>query len=133
MKKVSYEVPAMYGDHHVQEVRRLLLDIPGVSEVYASSAFRLVEVSYDPAMTNDLDISVKLDNAGYMGEWSTTVEADIADNENKEAGGQNYFRHTAIYEQSRQVIGFSQNVSYQGRSLWPCPGMGPIRGMDEEV
>jgi copper chaperone CopZ len=132
MKKVTFEIPAMYGDHHVQEVRKLLLGIAGVGDVYASSAFRVVEVTYDPAKVTDLDISVKLDAAGYLGEWTMTAEPGVAITE---LGGQgSFFRHTAIYEQSRQVVGFSQKVGYEGRPLWPCPGMGVIRGMmDEET
>ena len=31
MQKVTYETPALYGDHHVLEVRRILLELPGVS------------------------------------------------------------------------------------------------------
>ena len=41
MNKVTIDLPSMYGDHHVQEVRRLLFDLDGVEEVYASSAFQL--------------------------------------------------------------------------------------------
>ena len=40
-------------------------------------------------------------------------------------------RHTLVYEQTKQQISFTQNVGPQGRPLWPCPGMGVIRGMDE--
>ena len=38
-------VPTMYGDHHVVEVRRMLLQLAGVEDVNASSCFRTVEVS----------------------------------------------------------------------------------------
>ena len=47
MASFSLELPSMYGDHHVSEVRRILLEMEGVSEVYASSAFRAVEVEYN--------------------------------------------------------------------------------------
>ena len=47
MEKTHITVPAMYGDHHVLEVRRILLALPGVAEVNASSCFQVVEVSYD--------------------------------------------------------------------------------------
>ena len=30
MQKVTYETPSLYGDHHVTEVRRILLELPGV-------------------------------------------------------------------------------------------------------
>ena len=35
MEVLTLELPAMYGDHHVVEVRRILLEIPGVDNVYA--------------------------------------------------------------------------------------------------
>lgn len=130
LQKTSFDVPAMYADHHVVEVRRILLETPGVLDVYASSAFRTVEVTFDPQVVNDLEITVKLDAAGYLGEWTPTTETTKSATE---IGADVAFRHTAIYEQTRQVVGFSQQVSYQGRPLWPCPGLGVIRGMDEEV
>ena len=52
METFVLELPTMYGDHHVVEVRRLLLGLPGVEEVYASSGFQSVEVTYDPAKTS---------------------------------------------------------------------------------
>jgi copper chaperone CopZ len=125
MQKVTYETPALYGDHHVTEIRRILLEIPGVVDVYASSAFHIVEVSYDPEKINDLEIAIKLDAAGYLGEWTVPIEAG-ATAYHAEAGLKPYFRHTAAYEQTRLVVSFAQNVSYLGRPLWPCPGMGVI-------
>ena len=44
MEEVQIHVPAMYGDHHVLEVRRILLELPGVLDVYASSCFQTVQV-----------------------------------------------------------------------------------------
>jgi copper chaperone CopZ len=130
MQKKSFDVPAMYGDHHVSEVRRILLEIPGVEEVYASSAFRVVEVTYDEKKVNDLELQTKLDDAGYLGEWQLHAESGKA--VGTEEGAIMFMRHTAVYEQTKKVIGFSQQVAYRGRPLWPCPGMGPIRSMDEE-
>jgi hypothetical protein len=72
----------------------------------------------------------KLEEAGYLGDLSVLAETGKAVGSGE--GPNTFLRHTAVYEQSRQVVGFSQNVGYQGRPLWPCPGMGPIRGMDEE-
>jgi copper chaperone CopZ len=129
MKTKIFEVPTLYGDHHVIEVRRILLEIPGVIDVYASSSFQVVEVNYDETKVNDLEISIKLDQAGYLGEWTIPVEIGVLPQ--SESSLKPYFRHTEVYETSRQVIGFSQNVSYSGRPLWPCPGMGPSRDMEE--
>ena len=52
MDTLTLEVKTMYGDHHVVEVRRILLGLPGVEDVYASSSFRVVEVTYDPGKVN---------------------------------------------------------------------------------
>jgi len=49
MEKFVINLPAMYGDHHVTEVRRILMGLPGVSSVFASSAFKSAEISFDPA------------------------------------------------------------------------------------
>lgn len=130
MAKLTLELSAMYADHHVIEVRRLLLALPGVQAVYASSAFRAVEITYDSATINDLEIQIKLDEVGYLGEWS--VLAETGKPVGSGDGPNTFLRHTSVYEQVKHVISFAQNVSYQGRPLWPCPGMGPIRGMDEE-
>ena len=130
MAILSLELPAMYADHHVIEVRRLLLALLGVQDVYASSAFRVAEVTYDPTKINDLEIQVKLDEAGYLGEWSVLAETGKAVGSGD--GPNTFLRHTSVYEQVKHVVSFTQNVSHQGRPLWPCPGMGPIRGMEEE-
>ena len=128
MEKFTLELPTMYGDHHVIEVRRILLALPGVVDVYASSAFQVVEVTYDPAQINDLQIKMKLDEAGYLGEWSIVTEPEAAASQQ---GRDQFSRHTTVYEQTKQVISFAQQVPYIGRPLWPCPGMGVIKTMDE--
>ncbi len=129
MRTKSFDVPAMYGDHHVSDVRRILLGIPGVKDVYASSAFHVVEVVFDENVTTDSSIQAKLDAAGYLGDFVFQAEAGKAVGTD---GGGTFMRHTAVYEQTRKVIGFSQQVAYRGRPLWPCPGMGPIKSIAEE-
>ncbi|MEJ2487558.1 MAG: hypothetical protein P8Y68_17690 [Anaerolineales bacterium] len=47
MKTFQTEIPTMYGDHHVREVRRLLLKLPGIDEIYASSSFQFLQLEYD--------------------------------------------------------------------------------------
>jgi copper chaperone CopZ len=130
MRTKSFDVPAMYGDHHVSEVRRILIEIPGVEDIYASSAFRVVEVTYDEKKVNDLEFQIKLEDAGYLGEWQLQTESGKA--VGTEEGTTEFMRHTAVYEQIKKTVSFSQQVAYRGRPLWPCPGMGPIRSMDEE-
>jgi copper chaperone CopZ len=129
LKKVLLDLPAMYADHHVIEVRRILLELPGVIDVYASSAFRVVEVTYDPAQINDLEISIKLDEAGYLGEWSVATEPDEA--AAYQENGRSAFRHTASFVQTKTLVSFGQTVQHPGRPLWPCPGMGVIKKMEE--
>ncbi len=65
MPHLSLEVPSMYGDHHVTEVRGLLAAIAGVSEIIASSAWQRVELTYDPAQTSPEAIEAALVARGY--------------------------------------------------------------------
>jgi copper chaperone CopZ len=130
MEKKSFELPAMYADHHVVEVRRILLEMPGVEDVYASSSFQVAEVTFDPDVVNEEDIAGKLESAGYLGDFSVIAETGtpaVSSN-----GGQTFFRHTEIFEHTKETIGFGQEVNYIGRPLWPCPGIGAIPTMEEE-
>ena len=122
METARFEVPTLYGDHHVTEVRRVLLELPGVDSVWASSAFQVVEVTYDPNQITDLQISVKLDQAGYLGEWTVPAEIGAVPELEKKP----FFRHTVIYEATPKTVTFAQRVAYGGRPLWPCPGLGPL-------
>ena len=128
---ISFETPTLYGDHHVIEVRRILLDMPGVENVYASSAFRAVEVTFDPDKVMGEDIKSKLNELGYLEELEMPVEADAATYLERDRS-RSFFRHTAVYEASRQEVSFSQNVAYSGRPLWHCPGFGVIKNEMEE-
>jgi hypothetical protein len=129
MEKLILNLPAMYGDHHVIEVRRILLGLPGVTDVFASSAFHSVEVTFEPGTGSADQIRTALDAAGYLGELPTQREIAVAVSDLD--GGSTAMRHTLVYEQTKQSVSFTQNIAQQGRPLWPCPGMGVIRGMDE--
>ena len=129
METKTFETPALYGDHHVSEVRRILLELEGVMDVYASSAFQIVEVTYDEKKINDLEIAVKLDEAGYLAEWTIPIELGVAAQQGD--GQKPFFRHTATYETTKQTVSFAQKVSYQGRPLWHCPGMGAVKVEEE--
>lgn len=130
MEKKTYELPAMYADHHVVEVRRILLEMPGVDDVYASSAFQVAEVTYDPEAVSESEIAEKLDSAGYLGEFAVIAEAGKPATSKNGDGA--FFRHTEVYEHANETIGFTQEVGYVGRPLWPCPGIGAINTMEEE-
>ena len=131
MEVLSLELPAMYGDHHVVEVRRLLFEIDGVEDVYASSGFRAAEVTFDPGKVDAETIKAKLDQSGYLGELSIPIEVP-AQSASTGDGKKGFFRHTAAFKTSRSVVSFGQTVNYQSRALWPCPGMTPLKGIDEE-
>ncbi len=125
METLTLKVPAMYGDHHVIEVRRILFELPGVEDVYASSSFKIVEVRYDPEKISPEQIEARLGEAGYLDELPISAEAGAA--AVSEGNGRAFFRHTIVYENTQQVVSFAQNVSYSGRPLWPCPGFGVLR------
>jgi len=120
----------MYGDHHVTEVRRLLVTLPGVEDVYASSSFRIVEIQYDETVSEPESFERALDEAGYIGEMPMPVEKGaISDRQN---GDKPFFRHTAAYKQTGEAISFAQQTPFAGRPLWPCPGMGPLVSPTDE-
>jgi len=133
MATLTFEAPLMYGDHHVTEVRRLLLSLPGVEDVYASSCFHIVEVQYDETQVSPEEIEARLDEAGYLGELPVPVEVGAVRGNGQGKGQEPTYRHTVAYEQTRQVISFAQHVPYRGRPLWPCPGMGVLRNVAVEV
>jgi copper chaperone CopZ len=124
MTSVEIDVPVMYADHHVVEVRRILFEIPGVDAVDASSAFQIVKIEYDPDKTSEDALKQILDDNGYLGGLQVPAESG------KPAvgsDGETYFRHTATYEAAGTTISFGQVVPASGRPLWPCPGMGALQ------
>lgn len=65
MDKFTLTVPAMYADHHVTIVKRLLAPMAGVENVYASAAFKQVTVEFDKAKLSQDQIVKALIQAGY--------------------------------------------------------------------
>lgn len=65
MESVSFEIPNLYADHHVLKVREILGQIAGVGDVYASSAFKRVTISFDPGEVSAEALEQALDRAGY--------------------------------------------------------------------
>ncbi len=65
MERAVFAVPKLYADHHVLAVRGLLLQLPGVQEVYASSALKKVAITFDPAATSAAALQAALHQAGY--------------------------------------------------------------------
>jgi copper chaperone CopZ len=130
-KTVTFDTPALYADHHVLEARKVLQGVAGVQDVYASSAFRIVEVTYDDTQVSEAVIAQALDEAGYLGAWLLPEEQGLAAHLQTDKA-LSYFRHTEVFETSRQVVSFAQKVNYEGRPLWNCPGFGVIKGKMED-
>lgn len=125
MEQLTLNLPAMYADHHVTEVRRILFEIAGVDAVYASSSFHVVEVTFDPAQTDAATITAALEDAGYAEAPAVPVEKTASPVD--EDADERFFRHTEAYANVGNTVSFAQQVSYTGRPLWPCPGMGVIK------
>ena len=123
MECLTLTLPAMFADHHVIEVRRVLSELPGVGAIYASSAFLSAEIEYDPAITSPEAIEYALKAAGYLDELPFSVEVGILPA--GEDGDQPFFRHSTAYTQAGKTVSFAQNIPISGRALWPCPGMSP--------
>jgi copper chaperone CopZ len=128
MTSVTIEVPIMYADHHVVEVRRILFEIPGVETVDASSAFQFVKIEYDPDKTSEDIIKQILDQNGYLGDLQVPLESGQPA---VGGDGETWFRHTAAYKVTGTEISFGQEITASQRPLWPCPGMGARPKMDE--
>ena len=128
MTSVAIDVPRMYADHHVVEIRRILLEAPGVAAVDASSAFRAVKIEYDPDKTSEDALKKLLDDSGYLGDLEVPLETGSpAIGSGEEA----YFRHSAAHASVGTALSFGQEITSSGKPLWPCPGMGPAKTMDE--
>jgi hypothetical protein len=120
MQNVTFQTPAVYGDHHVLEVRKLLTVLPGVTEVYASSCFHRVEIGFDPTQITADTLRAKLGEAGYLDDLPSPSEVSAVFPK----------RLATSYEQVRNTVSFSQVVVVQDRPAWPCPGMGILRVED---
>lgn len=114
MEKAHFDVPAMYGDHHVTAVRELLLALPGVDDVYASAGFRQVLVKHDPEVTTSAAIEQALADHGYQ---VGATEPAFAT-----SPGERVTRHTAAHLGAGDTLSFANAVPWEGRPLWPCPG-----------
>jgi len=76
MERVILSAPAMYADHHVLMVREKLLALAGIQDVYASSAWHTVIVSYDPDKLSQADIETTMAQAGYGPDSATPMLAE---------------------------------------------------------
>lgn len=118
MKNAGFDLPMMYGDHHVVAVRELVLALPGIQDVFASSSFHLIDITFDESQITEAEIESVLAEAGYLDELAFPTEASSTPQEN----GKPFFRHTTAFSQTGSAIGFAQEVPEVSRPLWPCPG-----------
>ena len=65
MKKIVLEIPLMFGDHHVLAVRSALTSLKGIDELYVSSAWKQLMISFDSKKTKQADIEQALADAGF--------------------------------------------------------------------
>ncbi len=65
MERVTFNIPAMWADHHVLAVREALGQVAGVQEVVASSLYKDVWVTYDPTAVTPEALAARLAEAGY--------------------------------------------------------------------
>lgn len=130
MKSLEVAVPAMYADHHVVEVRRILFEIPGVEMIDASAAFKAVEIEYDPEKTSEDVLRQTLDEAGYLRELQLPTETG-----EPAVGrdGTTYFRHMAAVGSAGNIVSFGQEIMAPVCGpLGSCPGMGAVARLNNE-
>ncbi|MBU1492470.1 MAG: heavy-metal-associated domain-containing protein [Actinomycetota bacterium] len=128
MNSLEVAVPAMYADHHVLEVRRILFEIPGVETINASAAFKVVEITYDPEKTSEDVLRRTLEEAGYLGQPTTPTESG----EPAVGGdGTTYFRHMAAVGTAGTIVSFGQEIISAGGPAGPTPGMATDSPMEE--
>lgn len=65
METVTFNIPAMWADHHTLVVRETLSQIGGVDQVTASALYKDVLVKYDPAVVDPETLGSALSEAGY--------------------------------------------------------------------
>lgn len=65
MEKVTFNIPAMWADHHTLTVRETLSQIDGVKKVLASAMYKDVLIKYDPSVVDTDTLHKALAEAGY--------------------------------------------------------------------
>jgi copper chaperone CopZ len=74
MNKVVLDVPTLWADHHVLKVRDALSKLEGVKDVYVSSAWKQVLVTYEDGQVDSAAIEDAVVSAGYpVGEGEMPV------------------------------------------------------------
>jgi copper chaperone CopZ len=120
MDKLVLTIPTLYADHHTMAVRRILGELPGVANVYASAASHQVSLTHDASKTSRQAIEKALTDQGYApgeGDLAYPVQTTFAEEAT---------RHTATISGTGTSLAFAEVTQVvQGRPLWPCPGFDP--------
>jgi len=120
MDKLALTIPTLYGDHHTVAVRRILGELPGVTNVFVSAASHQVSLTHDAGKTSRQAIEKALADQGYApgeGDLAYPIQTTFAEEAT---------RHTATISGTGTSLAFAEVTQVvQGRPLWPCPGFDP--------
>jgi copper chaperone CopZ len=116
MEKLLLSIPTLFGDHHTTAVRAILSALGGVSDIYVSSDAKQVGLSFDPKLNSAEAIETALAEQGYTAGGGEPVYP---------AGpSQAPSRHSSAIRAAGPALTFQQATpGWQGRPLWPCPGL----------
>ena len=119
MEKLLLSIPTLFGDHHTTAVRTILSGLGGVSDVYVSSDAKQVGLSFDPSLTRSEAIEAALAEQGYA-----AGEAGASEPVYPASTAREPTRHSAAVQAAGSALTFQQTApGWQGRPLWPCPGL----------
>ena len=105
MASVTLNAPAVFADHHVLQARTALFALEGVDDVYASSAWQAVIVSYNPDQVDLPAIEDALAKAGYPPDKTTPILAQSGVQEQDPAWHQLGVRATQTNEADLKMSG----------------------------
>ena len=110
MAKLVLTIPTLYGDHHTTAVKEILEGLEGLKDIYVSSAFKQIGVSYDKKKLSPEQIETALAKAGYStDEFESAYPTSVKERET---------RHSAAVIGVGDSLSFAQNVPYEGQPLW---------------
>ena len=79
LQNETISLPAMYGDHHVVEVRQIVTALPGVKEVRASASRRKIFIAFDLAQVTLEAISAALAQGGFAPGAASAAASETGD------------------------------------------------------
>ena len=124
MQQVKFEIPVLYADHHVLEIKNILKEVEGIKDFFISSAFKIVKIDFDESAISEEELKTLLVKAGYHGDLG--FENEEFSTEPGSKGHKKHYRKGVLYTQTGLTQGFKQNVTKTTRKEWPIPGMGVL-------